>query len=78
VHEFEEFNENRVNRDFFLNEKSELSLKIRKILMTLRTCMEKYGNHIDAFKEDNKMTEMIRVTYNENLLEIAILEEDQE
>jgi hypothetical protein len=33
--------------------------------MTLRTCMETYGNHIDAFKqEESKMTEMQRVTYN--------------
>jgi len=44
--------------------------------MTLRTCMEKYGNHIEAFKEGNKMTEMVRVTYNENTLEIAIPEEN--
>ena len=33
--------------------------------MTLRTCMELYGNHIQAFKEENKMTEMPRITFNQ-------------
>jgi hypothetical protein len=73
---FRTFDQSRDKRYFFLDQKSQLSLEIRKILMTLRTCMERYGNHIEAFKEDNKMTEMIRVTYIEEILEIEVPEED--
>lgn len=56
---YNEFDNNRENLRFFLQEDYPLSLKIRTILMTLRTCMELYGNHIKAFKiEESKMTEM--------------------
>jgi len=40
--------------------------------------MERYGKHIDAFKEDNKMTEMERVTYEENTLDINVPEDSIE
>ena len=40
----------------------------------LRTCMEHYGYHIYAFLEENKMTEMPRVSYDE-LASVIILEE---
>ena len=47
--------------------------------MTLRTCMELYGNHINAFKEeDSKMTEMERVTYNQMTLDIDLGEEEED
>ena len=40
--------------------------------------MELYGNHINAFKEeDSKMTEMIRITYNQLTLDIDLPEEEE-
>jgi len=42
--------------------------------MMLRTCVEHYGNHIYAFLEENKMTEMPRVSYDEKAT-VMVLEE---
>lgn len=32
--------------------------------MTVYTCITRYGKHIEAFKVDMKVPEMIRVNYN--------------
>ena len=53
-----------------------LSIRIRRIMMKIRTCMGRYQSHILALKPDNKSTEMPRVTYNEYKFDITV-ENDQ-
>lgn len=45
--------------------------------MTLRTCTELYGNHIQAFKEENQMTEMPRVSYDQLTFDINVREDEE-
>lgn len=40
------------------------TLEWRKKLMTIYTCITRYGKHIEAFKSDLKITEMLRINYN--------------
>ena len=48
-----------------------LSLRIRRIMMKIRTCMSKYSLHIAALKPDSKSQDMPRMTYNELRFDIT-------
>jgi Mg/Co/Ni transporter MgtE len=44
---------------------NDLPMKIRRILMEIRTQISRYSLHIDCIKPDSKVVDMIRVTYLE-------------
>lgn len=54
------------------------TLEWRRKLMTLYSCITRYGKHIEAFKPDLKIAEMIRVTYLETTPECKLTPEEEE
>lgn len=47
-------------------------MRVRQVLMTVRTCIGRYAVHIEAIKPDSAMQEMPRVTYIENKYDCAL------
>ena len=62
---------------YFLNRESSLSLEIRKTLMTIRQCIVRYAEHIQAFKSGFVPDKLNRVTYIEGKKGIVQTEEEK-
>lgn len=71
---FKDFLEIRGKHNFsVLNDcQISFSLRLRRLLMKIRTCISKYSIHIAALKPDSKFEEMPRVTYNEIRFDIML------
>lgn len=57
---------------YFKNLAPSFSLRIRKILMTLRSCILRYSIHIEALNSTCPVLEMPRVTYDEEKFDSII------
>jgi hypothetical protein len=49
-----------------------LSLRVRRVLMKIRTCMSKYSSHIAGLKPDSKAQDIPRVSYNELRFDVLL------
>mgnify|MGYP000979653902 FL=1 len=68
---YKEFKQ-KVSSDTYILKEPPLSIEIREILMTLRTCMARYALHIEGLKPDSKVGDMPRVTYKEERLNMLL------
>jgi len=79
-------NQIRKNYEFYLSAdpsefskmKPTFSLQMRKILMSLRSCIARYAAHIEALKPTQPVGDMPRITYNEEKFDLIPEEKEAE
>ena len=67
-----------MNKKSFIYEDLPPTLEWRRKLMTIQSCIARYGKHIEAFRADIKIAPMIRVNYNEKLCDSKLPAEEEE